>query len=333
MVRSSTTRPRSTYDASAATSRSVRRRAGRVERGEVVESPSARPARGRRRSCGACAAPAASPARPAAGRSGSRRPGPRPGSAPRARRRSRPPPPRPRRRPRRGSRPGARRAPRCGPGVPPGPGWSRWVGPGAAVGGDDGGRRGACLEPAPAATTSHPLIHRPGVAWPRGRSGPRRTAGGHRRRRGGLPRRLGAAARGPRRCRRRGPRDRADARAPTRLHRRQAHPSGRPPGRPGRRPVLDVDRGGTITFHGPGQLVGYPIVRLPQHVFVVDYVRRVEEALIGVCRELGSRPRASRAAAASGCAPTSPAAAPAPSARSPPSASGSPRASPCTASR
>jgi lipoyl(octanoyl) transferase len=52
-------------------------------------------------------------------------------------------------------------------------------------------------------------------------------------------------------------------------------------------PVVDVDRGGKITFHGPGQLVGYPIVRLPDHVLVVDYVRRVEEALIGVCTELG----------------------------------------------
>ena len=51
--------------------------------------------------------------------------------------------------------------------------------------------------------------------------------------------------------------------------------------------VIDVDRGGKITFHGPGQLVGYPIVRLPDHVLVVDYVRRLEEALIGVCRELG----------------------------------------------
>ncbi len=51
--------------------------------------------------------------------------------------------------------------------------------------------------------------------------------------------------------------------------------------------VIDVDRGGKITFHGPGQLVGYPIVRLPDHVLVVDYVRRVEEALIGVCAELG----------------------------------------------
>jgi lipoyl(octanoyl) transferase len=51
--------------------------------------------------------------------------------------------------------------------------------------------------------------------------------------------------------------------------------------------VLDVDRGGKITFHGPGQLVGYPIVRLPDHVRVVDYVRRVEEALIRACRNLG----------------------------------------------
>ncbi|SDD93880.1 lipoyl(octanoyl) transferase LipB [Nocardioides lianchengensis] len=52
-------------------------------------------------------------------------------------------------------------------------------------------------------------------------------------------------------------------------------------------PVVDVDRGGTITFHGPGQLVGYPIVALPDHVLVVDYVRRVEEALIAVCADLG----------------------------------------------
>jgi lipoyl(octanoyl) transferase len=56
---------------------------------------------------------------------------------------------------------------------------------------------------------------------------------------------------------------------------------------PGGAPVIDVDRGGMITFHGPGQLVGYPIVRLPDHVKVVDYVRRVEEALIAVCSDLG----------------------------------------------
>jgi lipoyl(octanoyl) transferase len=56
---------------------------------------------------------------------------------------------------------------------------------------------------------------------------------------------------------------------------------------PGGAAVIDVDRGGKITFHGPGQLVGYPIVTLPDHVKVVDYVRRVEEALIQVCADLG----------------------------------------------
>jgi lipoyl(octanoyl) transferase len=45
-------------------------------------------------------------------------------------------------------------------------------------------------------------------------------------------------------------------------------------------PVIDVDRGGKITWHGPGQLVGYPIVRLPEATGVVDYVRRLEEAMI-----------------------------------------------------
>jgi lipoyl(octanoyl) transferase len=59
------------------------------------------------------------------------------------------------------------------------------------------------------------------------------------------------------------------------------------PADPGGAPVIDVDRGGMITFHGPGQLVGYPIVRLPDHVKVVDYVRRVEEALIRACADLG----------------------------------------------
>lgn len=56
---------------------------------------------------------------------------------------------------------------------------------------------------------------------------------------------------------------------------------------PGGAAVVDVDRGGKITFHGPGQLVGYPIVRLPEQVLVVDYVRRIEEALIRACAELG----------------------------------------------
>ncbi|MEQ3550280.1 lipoyl(octanoyl) transferase LipB [Pseudonocardia nematodicida] len=52
-------------------------------------------------------------------------------------------------------------------------------------------------------------------------------------------------------------------------------------------PVIDVDRGGRITWHGPGQLVGYPIVALGEPMDVVDYVRRLEEALIRVCHELG----------------------------------------------
>ena len=52
-------------------------------------------------------------------------------------------------------------------------------------------------------------------------------------------------------------------------------------------PVIDVDRGGKITWHGPGQLVGYPIVRLPQPFDVVAYVRRIEAILIDVCAELG----------------------------------------------
>ena len=59
------------------------------------------------------------------------------------------------------------------------------------------------------------------------------------------------------------------------------------PADPGGAAVIDVDRGGKITFHGPGQLVGYPIVTLPDHVKVVDYVRRVEEALIAVCADFG----------------------------------------------
>jgi lipoyl(octanoyl) transferase len=56
-------------------------------------------------------------------------------------------------------------------------------------------------------------------------------------------------------------------------------------------PVVDVDRGGKITWHGPGQLVGYPIVRLPssdrQPVDVVAFVRRIEQLLIDVCAEFG----------------------------------------------
>ncbi|WP_433270000.1 lipoyl(octanoyl) transferase LipB [Actinosynnema sp. CS-041913] len=54
-------------------------------------------------------------------------------------------------------------------------------------------------------------------------------------------------------------------------------------------PVIDVDRGGKITWHGPGQLVGYPIVGLAEPLDVVQYVRRLEQALIHVCDQLGVR--------------------------------------------
>jgi len=52
-------------------------------------------------------------------------------------------------------------------------------------------------------------------------------------------------------------------------------------------PVVDVDRGGKITWHGPGQLVGYPIVRLAEPIDVVRYVRQLEQAIIDVCAGLG----------------------------------------------
>ena len=51
--------------------------------------------------------------------------------------------------------------------------------------------------------------------------------------------------------------------------------------------VVDVDRGGKITWHGPGQVTGYPLVRLADPVDVVDYVRRLEQLLIDVCAGLG----------------------------------------------
>jgi len=52
-------------------------------------------------------------------------------------------------------------------------------------------------------------------------------------------------------------------------------------------PVIDTDRGGKITWHGPGQLVGYPIIGLAEPLDVVNFVRRLEEALIAVCAGLG----------------------------------------------
>jgi lipoyl(octanoyl) transferase len=52
-------------------------------------------------------------------------------------------------------------------------------------------------------------------------------------------------------------------------------------------PVVDTDRGGKITWHGPGQLVGYPIIGLAEPLDVVNYVRRIEESLIKVCTDVG----------------------------------------------
>jgi len=52
-------------------------------------------------------------------------------------------------------------------------------------------------------------------------------------------------------------------------------------------PVIDVDRGGKITWHGRGQLVGYPIIRLEQPIDVVAHVRRIEDLLIATCGDLG----------------------------------------------
>ena len=52
-------------------------------------------------------------------------------------------------------------------------------------------------------------------------------------------------------------------------------------------PVIDVDRGGKITWHGPGQLVGYPIMKLPDPIDVVGYVRWLEQVLIDSIAEFG----------------------------------------------
>ena len=52
-------------------------------------------------------------------------------------------------------------------------------------------------------------------------------------------------------------------------------------------PVIDVDRGGKVTWHGPGQLVGYPIVRLANPHELVGFVREIESGLISVCQEFG----------------------------------------------
>jgi lipoyl(octanoyl) transferase len=52
-------------------------------------------------------------------------------------------------------------------------------------------------------------------------------------------------------------------------------------------PVIDVDRGGKITWHGPGQLVGYPIVKLAKPTELVGFVREIEAGIIAVCQEFG----------------------------------------------
>jgi len=67
---------------------------------------------------------------------------------------------------------------------------------------------------------------------------------------------------------------------------KRTSPLERPLADPGA-PVIEVDRGGKITWHGPGQLVGYPIIRLGEPVDVIAYVRTIEEALIRACAEFG----------------------------------------------
>src|SRR5699024_8297818 len=74
-------------------------------------------------------------------------------------------------------------------------------------------------------------------------------------------------------------------RAPGHVHGRQAHRAGGPPRR--RHPRRRRGPGGRITWHGPGQLVGYPIIALADPIDVMEYVRRVEQALITTCARLG----------------------------------------------
>lgn len=67
---------------------------------------------------------------------------------------------------------------------------------------------------------------------------------------------------------------------------RRTSPLDRPAGDPGA-PIIEVDRGGKITWHGPGQLVGYPIVKLHDPIDVLAYVRAIEEAMIRTCADFG----------------------------------------------
>ena len=69
---------------------------------------------------------------------------------------------------------------------------------------------------------------------------------------------------------------------------KRTEPADRPAGDPGA-PVIDVDRGGRITWHGPGQLVGYPIIKLAEPIDVIAYVRAIEQAMISICADFGVR--------------------------------------------
>jgi lipoyl(octanoyl) transferase len=67
---------------------------------------------------------------------------------------------------------------------------------------------------------------------------------------------------------------------------KRTEPADRPAGDPGAA-VIDVDRGGRITWHGPGQLVGYPIIKLAEPIDVIAYVRSLEQALLTICADFG----------------------------------------------
>ncbi len=95
-------------------------------------------------------------------------------------------------------------------------------------------------------------------------------------------------------------------------------------------PVVDVDRGGRITWHGPGQLVAYPIVRLAEPIDVVAYVRALEQAVMDTCAALGVATHPGRGPLGGVVRGRRHAT---PSARSRRSASGWRPASPCTGSR
>ena len=146
-----------------------------------------------------------------------------------------------------------------------------------------------------AATSSVELRWHPSGPARRRRRGP---ATGHRR----LPGRLAAAAGYRRRPGGRRPGHPAAAGASAGVHRRPAHRTAR--AALDGTPVIDTDRGGKITWHGPGQLVGYPIIGLAEPLDVVNFVRRLEESLITVCAEPRAwTPAGWTAAPGCGCRP------------------------------